>query len=88
MAKMIDPEAMKREYDESTIYGQTITYLIDTTPTVDAEVVVRCQNCNWWHRHKSGDMSCGVCDKYAVSKNENGYCDEPLLEERKLPWKN
>ena len=49
--------------------------------------VVRCQNCNWWHRHKSGDTSCGVCDKYAVSKNENGFCDEPLLEERKLPWK-
>ena len=50
--------------------------------------VVRCQNCNWWHRHKSGDLSRGVCDKYAVSKNENGFCDEPLLEERKLPWKN
>lgn len=45
--------------------------------------VTRCKNCNWWHRHKSGDTSRGVCDKYAVSKSENGYCDEPLLEERK-----
>lgn len=55
---------------------------------VDIVEPVRCQNCNWWHRHKSGDLSRGVCDKYAVSKNENGFCDEPLLEERKLPWKN
>lgn len=44
---------------------------------------VRCQNCGWWHRHKQGDLSRGVCDKYAMSKSENGYCDEPLLEERK-----
>ena len=51
-------------------------------PTVDAVEVVRCQNCNWWHRHKKGDLSRGVCDKYAMSKSENGYCDEPLLEER------
>lgn len=43
---------------------------------------VRCQNCGWWHRYKSGDLSRGVCDRYAVSKNENGFCDEPLLEER------
>ena len=50
--------------------------------------VTRCQNCNWWHRHKKGDLSRGVCDKYAVSKSENGYCDDPLLEERKYPWKN
>lgn len=45
--------------------------------------VTRCQNCGWWHRHKSGDLSRGVCDKCAMSKSENGYCDEPLLEERK-----
>ena len=44
--------------------------------------LVRCQNCGWWHRHKSGDLSCGVCDKYACGKSENGYCDEPLLEEK------
>lgn len=50
-------------------------------------IPVRCQNCNWWHRYKSGDTSRGVCDKYAMSKSENGYCDEPLLEERKYPWK-
>lgn len=50
---------------------------------VKAVPVVRCQNCGWWHRHKSGDLSSGVCDKYAMSKRENGYCDEPLLEERK-----
>lgn len=49
---------------------------------VDAVEVTRCQNCGWWHRYKSGDLSRGVCDKYAVSKNENGFCDEPLLEER------
>ena len=48
----------------------------------DVVVVTRCQNCGWWHRYKSGDLSRGVCDKYAVSKNENGFCDEPLLEER------
>lgn len=51
-------------------------------------IPVRCQNCGWWHRHKQGDRSCGVCDKYAASKSENGYCDEPLTEERKYPWKN
>lgn len=45
--------------------------------------LVRCQNCGWWHRHKQGDLSRGVCDKYAMSKSENGYCDEPLVEERK-----
>ena len=48
----------------------------------DVVVVTRCQNCGWWHRYKSGDLSRGVCDKYAVSKNENGFCDEPLQEER------
>lgn len=42
----------------------------------DLVEVTRCQNCAWWHRHKSGDMSRGVCDKYACSKSENGYCDE------------
>lgn len=51
----------------------------------DVVVVTRCQNCGWWHRHKSGDLSRGVCDKYAMSKSENGYCDEPLLEER-VEW--
>lgn len=59
----------------------------DESGCSDFELLVRCQNCGCWHRHKSGDTSCGVCDKYAVSKNENGYCDEPLLEERKYPWK-
>lgn len=54
-----------------------------TARIVDAVEVVRCQNCGWWHRHKQGDLSRGVCDKYAMSKSENGYCDEPLLEERK-----
>ena len=49
--------------------------------------IVRCKDCGWWHRHKSGDTSRGVCDKYAMSKNENGFCDEPLLEERVYPWK-
>lgn len=63
-------------------------YMADHLIANGVEIPVRCQNCNWWHRHKSGDLSCGVCDKYAMSKSENGYCDEPLLEERKYPWKN
>lgn len=50
---------------------------------VEALSIVRCQNCGWWHRYKQGDLSRGVCDKYAMSKSENGFCDEPLLEERK-----
>ena len=62
--------------------------LVDHLIANGVVIPTRCQNCNWWHRHKQGDLSRGVCDKYAMSKSENGYCDEPLLEERKYPWKN
>lgn len=56
---------------------------LNEQPALDAVEVVRCQNCGWWHRFKSPGARSGVCDKYAVSKSENGYCDDPLLEERK-----
>lgn len=49
---------------------------------------VRCKNCGWWHRFNSPIAKSGVCDKYAMTKSEDGYCDTPLLEERKYPWKN
>lgn len=62
--------------------------LVDHLIASGVVIPVRCQNCGWWHRNKSGDLSRGVCDKYAMSKRENGYCDEPLTEERKYPWKN
>lgn len=37
--------------------------------------IVRCQNCGWWHRFKSPCARSGVCDKYAFTKSEDGYCD-------------
>lgn len=76
-----------QHFAERYVLYDSACNVLKNAPTVDAVEVVRCQNCGWWHRHKSGDLSRGVCDKYAMSKSENGYCDEPLLEERKLPWK-
>lgn len=56
--------------------------LVKIQPTVSAVEVVRCKDCGWWQPYKKGDLCRGVCNKYAVSKNENGYCDEPLMEEK------
>lgn len=67
-----------REYDDGDV-AEIAEYLISNGVVIP----VLCQNCGWWHRHKQGDLSRGVCDKYAMSKSENGYCDEPLLGERK-----
>ena len=53
-----------------------IDQIIGTAPTVDAVEVVRCKDCQKWHRNTKVNRDYGSCHRYATTKHESGYCDK------------
>ena len=82
MPRLIDAEKLRKDVlDLPNCYnGFSDTYdkamiidLIDEQPTVDAEPVVRCKECNCWHTEGQ------YCDRFGVMWEEfdtspNDYC--------------
>ena len=47
--------------------------LLDSTPTIDAVEVVRCENCDYWNRSNEC-FSYGMCTKVWMNRDATFYC--------------
>ena len=58
---------------------KTVGEMVQAMPTVDAEPIVRCKDCDWLGTEDDGvflpDWACGWCPNVACSVKPDGFCD-------------
>ena len=60
------------DYDKY-ITAETLEYMLEHAPTVDAVPVIRCKDCIRWRQSKS-NTTAKVCDWDRYEKTENDFC--------------
>ncbi len=56
------------------ITAETLEYMLEHAPTVDAVPVIRCKYCKYWERSIS-DVTKNRCTWTAYIKEPDGFCD-------------
>lgn len=77
--RLIDADALAERIcsgPPELIYTSTVIGMINDAPTVDAEPVVRCENCKSWDNSKDGRYFGGwcFCNIIQTSTPPNWYC--------------
>lgn len=77
--RLIDADAYKKRNAEIIDceidhykYQDTLRELIDDSPTIDAEPVVRCKDCKWWTKQEKSIQ--GRCALYGMYPTGGWYC--------------
>lgn len=61
----------------TSAYGSAPTKWEGMVPAnADTVEVVRCKDCQKWHRHTMVDRERGHCHRYNLTKHESGFCDK------------
>jgi hypothetical protein len=71
----IDADYVKSKLNKSALGGHLHYYVcgvIDDAPTIDAEPIVRCKDCEWWTKQKSSIQ--GRCAKLKISPTGAWFC--------------
>lgn len=79
--RLIDADALKKEYIETDKWGKIILiHDIDNAPTIDAEPVVRCKDCDsyvecaYWFDDKDKRYECHICTAHSIEVGTDDYC--------------
>ena len=76
MARLIDAEKLwlTTEYTEDgKVHKYYEQFEIDTAPTIDAEPVVRCKDCIYFHDYGDGVKNCW-CDGGGIFTKDDDFC--------------
>lgn len=75
MARLIDADALINTLNEGKInFNADINYIILNAPTVEAEHVVRCKDCNFCGEIDENGWHC--CENLGVGMPKNGFCSD------------
>lgn len=67
--RLIDADELLKDKASNAYISR---FEIESTPTIDAELIVRCKNCKYHYMHE-GRIICNIfCNLFAVA--ENHYC--------------
>ncbi len=73
MPRLIDADRLKLVFDLNVVSADVFNSLIDAQPTVDAEPVVRCKDCQF-SLMPEWDSDEVYCTKHDNWFKMNGYC--------------
>lgn len=54
---------------------------LDNMPTIEAEPVIRCKDCDWWTKQEASLQ--GRCERYGIYPTGEWYCAAARLKENK-----
>ena len=78
--RLIDADALINTLNEGKInFNADINYIILNAPTVEAENVVRCKDCNFCGEIDENGWHC--CENLGVGMPKNGFCSDAERKE-------
>lgn len=81
--RLIDADALHDSIDKETYrhtYIEQIHSIIDNAPTIEAEPVVRCKECDsyvevaWWFDDEGKKKECHCCAAHSIPVQPNDFC--------------
>ena len=79
--RLIDADALKKQYIETDKWGMVILiHDVVNAPTIDAEPVVRCKECDsyvevaWRFDNEGKKKECHCCVAHSIPVQPNDYC--------------